>query len=157
MTGKSRNYQTTERKGPAGNSWDDPCFEMLLTAEDNALFEEMGEHFRALSDVKDVKNDPGYQAVNEIAKEMIAGYGKDPLRKIENEKFICDSISEERMDTDLADEISQIKNEINQSNLSELSSDWVKEWNDREQNSQGDVKTIEIQDFIARSIGHGET
>ena len=139
------------------DSWDDPEFDILQSPGDTALFGEISGHIRALSDIEEIKNDPAYHSSKEIAKEMISGYGKDPVMKIENEKFIRNSLKGETQEDDLMSEISQIKDEANQKGLNDISSEWVREWQEKKQKSANrDTSTQEIRDFIIGSLNPEE-
>ena len=46
-----------------------------------------------------------------------------------------------------------IKHEIRNNNINEISAEWVKEWHEKKQRNGGrDPKTEEIKDFITSSI-----
>ncbi|MFZ0283225.1 MAG: hypothetical protein WAL29_16360 [Bacteroidales bacterium] len=139
------------------DSWDDPEFDILQSPKDTALFGKISRLFRALSDIEEIKNDPAYHPSKELAEEMISCYGKDPLRKIENGQFIRNSLQAETQEDDLISEISQIKCEANQSGLNDISSEWVREWQEKKQKSGNrDADTQEIRNFITSSLNPEE-
>ena len=66
---------------------------------------------------------------------MIPGYGKDPVMKNENEKCIRNSLKVETQEDDLMSEISRIKDEANENGLNDISSEWVRQWQEKNQKS----------------------
>jgi tetratricopeptide (TPR) repeat protein len=135
------------------NSWDDPSFEMLLSPVDSALFGKISDFMTGLSDIDDVKGDPGYSVTSDEVKVMISDYRENAVHNKENEKFILNSLNTETPERKLRNEISQIKEEINKSNLNDISSEWVKEWHEKSQrNGSKDAKTEEIRNFITGSL-----
>jgi TolA-binding protein len=140
------------------NSWVDPGFDMLLSPADSALFGKISEYMKGLFDIEDVKSDPGYASATDIAVMMITGYKENSARNKDNEKFISDSLAEQTTDGKLREEIGRIKHEINQSNLHDISSEWVKEWHEKRQKNNGrDTKKEEIQSFITSSLNKEES
>ncbi len=139
------------------NSWDDPGFEMLLTPTDVALFGEISDYMKGLSDIEDVKSDPAYSITNNEVKVMISNYQKSSIQYKENEKFIHESFAEAIKEVKLKKEIAQIKHEISQNNINDISSELVKDWHEKKQRkSNKDSKTDENRNFIARSLEEKE-
>jgi len=151
----NNNHNSSQTKGH--NSWDDPGFEMLLTPTDIALFGEISEYMKGLSDIEDVKSDPAYSITNDEVKVMISNYQKNSIQYKENEKFIHKSFAEAIQEEKLKKEIAQINHEISQNNLNDISSELVKEWQEkRQRNSSKDFKTEENRNFITRSLEEKE-
>jgi len=152
---KNNNHNSSQTTGH--NSWDDPGFEMLLTPTDIALFGEISDFMRGLSDIEDVKSDPAYSIKNDEVKVMISNYPKNSLQYMENEKFIHESFAEAIQEEKLKKEIAQIKHEISQNNLNDISSELVKDWQEkRRRNIIKDLKTEENRNFITRALEEKE-
>ena len=157
MSRKNRYEGEKLESNPMRNSWDDPGFEMVLSPVDSALFGKISDFMKGLSDIEDVKSDPAYFATNDEVKVMISDYQKNTIHNRDNEIFICDSLAEEAPEENLNIEVSQIKDEISQSDLNDISSEWVKEWHEkRQKNGSKDEKTEEIRNFITGSLEQEE-
>ena len=157
MKGQDKYSNDNSREVTGRNSWDDPDYDMLLSAEDSSLIGKISEYMKGLIDIEDVKSDPAYSVTNDAVKLMISDYQKSIARNKDNEKFIRDSFTEEASEEKLRDEISKIKHEISHSNLDDISSEWVKEWHEkRQRNNNKDSKTEEIRNFITGSLKQEE-
>ncbi|MFZ2339057.1 MAG: hypothetical protein WAW07_04965 [Bacteroidales bacterium] len=157
MKGLDKNNNHNSSQTPGHNSWDDPAFEMLLTPTDIALFGEISDCMKGRSDIEDVKSDPAYSITNDEVKVMNSNYQKNSIQYKENEKFIHESFAEAIQEEKLKMEIAQIKHEISQSNLNDISSELVKEWQEKRQGNSGkDSKTEENRNFITSSLEEKE-
>ncbi len=157
MNGKNRYKEEKLAGSLVRNSWDDPGFEMLLSPADSALFGQISDCMKRLSDIGDVKSDPAYSVINEDVKVMVTDYQKKTIRNRGNEKFIRDCFAEETNEDKLSNEINYIKDEITRSNLNNITSEWVKEWHEKGQrNINKDPKTEEIRNFITGSLNQEE-
>lgn len=131
-------------------SFDD---DLMITTDDSALFDTIGEYMKGRLDYEEVRKDPGLPAMESAVKEMISDYNKKKNHNKEDEKFISDIFAGGISDEKLLDEISHIKLEINNSNINDISAEWVKEWHEkRQRNGSSDPKTDEIRDFINTSL-----
>jgi TolA-binding protein len=157
MNGQDKHNNHNSREVTGRNSWDDPDYDLFLSDEDSALFGKINEYMKGSSDIEDVKSDPAYTSATDTAVMMIAGYQENNARNKDNERFINDSLAEKTTDEKLSDEINQIKHEIRNSNLNDISSEWVKEWHEkREENKSRDPKAEEIREFITGSFDSDE-
>ncbi len=130
---------------------------MLLSPGDSALFGKISDYMKGLSDIEDVKSDPAYSITNDEVNVMISDYQKNSIPNKDNEKFIRDSLAEETPEEKLKNEIGQIKHEISNSNINDISSEWVKEWHEkRQRNSNKDAKTEENRNFITGALEEKE-
>jgi|WetSurSiteA1Bulk_404760.scaffolds.fasta_scaffold01529_4 TolA-binding protein len=153
MKRKETYKDENHRINPVKNPWADPGFEMLLAPVDSILFGEISEYMKGFLDIEDVRKDPLYSAADDLARVMVSGYRKDHEQNKDNEKFICDSFTKEPSEEKLQYEISQIKHEINHSNLNVISSEWVKEWHQNQhRNGSKNPKIEEIRDFVVGSL-----
>jgi hypothetical protein len=126
---------------------------LLLNSEDSDLFGTIGKYMRARLDLEDVRNDPGLSGMDGIVKEMISDYNKNRFRNGNNEKFIRDIFASESYDEKIIEEIRNIKLEISNSEIDDISAEWVKEWHQKRQMMNvGDTRTEEIRDFITSSL-----
>ena len=122
------------------------------TPEDSALYESMSEYMKARFDLEDVKNDPGLPVMESVVKEIISDYNKNSSKNKNNEKFIRDAFSE-IPEEQLLDEISNIRYEITNSNINDISTEWVREWHEnRQKNGTWDARQKEIKHFIDSSL-----
>jgi len=139
-------------------SWDDPGFEMLLSPADSYLFKEISDLIKGSSDIEDVKSDPAYFVTNHEVKVMISHYQENAVHIKNNEKYILDSLADEAPEEKSRNEVSQIKEEIRRNNLNDISSEWVKEWNEKKQkNDSKDAGTEEIRNFIEGTLNGGKS
>ncbi len=108
-------------------------------------------------DIEDVKNDPEYSSAADAAKMIITGHNKKDRVEPETEKFIRSAVAEKIYDISLEDEIGQIRHEADQSNVREITSEWVEEWLRKSDKNEGkDPKTEEIREFITSSLNREE-
>ncbi len=141
----------------ADSSWDDPDYEGVFPAGDLELFEEIGEYLLAESDIGDIKKDPAYPLASDIAL-VIAGYHEKSKKDPEIESFILDSLAGEESESRLQDEIDRIKQEIDRNNLTGISSDWIKEWQEeRDKRTGRDPGSEEIREFVTGSFSEEES
>jgi len=148
----NRNFNLREEQRIGSRSF--PGYDMILTDEDSALFKKINEYFRGYFDIEDVKNDPSYSKTRDDVKSMISDYQSNTVHNQEIEEFLRVSLTLEASDVKIED-ISQIKQEIRQSNLNEISKEWIKEWQ-KNKNGEGDKKTEEIREFITGSLKQAE-
>jgi len=116
--------------------------ELLVREEDHDLFGRISDYFRGISDIEEVKNDPGLGEAGRVAEEMISGYTSSGV-KPENRTFIMESTDSE---------MSGIREEISCNNLDEVSSQWVEEWETKKKKNGSE----EIREFIKHSLGETE-
>jgi TolA-binding protein len=135
------------------NSRKDADHDLSVTNEDSALFENISDYMKGLSDLEDVREDPAADKTRDAVKEMISDYhNKIPGNK-DNEKFIRDIFAEEVSEEKIIDEIINIKQETGNSDINEMSAKWVKEWHDkRQRKSDRKPETEEIKNFIKSSL-----
>jgi tetratricopeptide (TPR) repeat protein len=115
--------------------------ELLVRGEDHDLFGMISDFFRGISDIEEVRNDPGLAEAGSVADEMISGYIISSV-KPDNRTFILQSMD---------DEMRGIREEISRNNLDEISSKWVEEWETKKKNG-----SKEIREFITNSVGETE-
>jgi hypothetical protein len=126
---------------------------LLLNHEDSALFETFGEYMKGRLDLAEVRNDPSLPAMDIAAKEMISDYRVNSAKHSEDEKFIRDILVGVTPASKIKDEISNIKLETGNSDINEITTEWVKEWHEKKQKNGGrDPETEEIRDYITRSL-----
>jgi tetratricopeptide (TPR) repeat protein len=127
--------------------------DLLLSQEDSTLFETFGEYMKGRLDLEEVRNDPSLPAIDKVVREMISDYRVNGARHSDDEKFIRDIFTGINREKKIMDEISHIKLEIGNSNINEISEEWVKEWHEKRQKNVGkDPETEEIRDFITNSL-----
>lgn len=143
------NSGTTPEKGVRRDFEDD----LLLNSEDSALCGMISEYMKGRLDLEDVRNDPALPGMESIVSDIISDYHKKRIRNKDDEKFITDNFAGENREIKVMDEIDQIKFEIGNNNINEITTDWVKEWHEKEQKNVGrDQKNEEIRDFITSSL-----
>ncbi|MCU0474325.1 MAG: hypothetical protein MUC93_13350 [Bacteroidales bacterium] len=143
------NSRTTPDKDARRNFEDDP----ELNSEDSALFRMISEYMKGRIDLEEVKNDPALPGIEGIVSDMIEDYNKNKIPNVDNEKFIRDALNEEASDKKIMDEICQIKHEISNSNINEISAEWVKNWHEKGQRKGNkDWGKKKNRDFITSSL-----
>lgn len=132
--------------------------DMSFQGEDAALFGEISEFMRAQLDLEDVVKDPGLDKTRSAVKEMISDYNKTLTENSENRKFISDAFSDTVPEENIKNEISEIKLDIENSDVKDLTTAWVNEWHRKKQmEGAADLKIKEINDFITGSLQSEET
>jgi TolA-binding protein len=131
--------------------------DLMADSNDDILFETIGDYMKGRMDIEDVKNDPALLNAQESVKEMITDYNKNKPEHKENEKYIREIFADEGSYTRLNEEIKDIKQEIENNKLNDITADWVREWHEKKQNSfSKDAKSEEIKDFITSAISSDE-
>lgn len=133
----------------AGNVFDD---DLMADSDDSALFDVISEYMKGSIDIEDVKNDPYLSVTKKVVKEMISDYNGNISKNRDNEKFVREIFSDKEPEKKLLDEISLIRKEIGENNLNEITTEWVKEWQEKKQGKAADPKAEERRDFITSSI-----
>jgi TolA-binding protein len=135
------------------DEWNETGNDMYLSENDIALFKMTGSYIRALSDIEEVMNDPSLDDAKREAGKMVSEFKGRAEKLRANEKFITDILSETDENRNIVDEIRNIKLEINEKQISELTADWVKEWHEKRHLSAAkDEKKNEISNFIKSSL-----
>jgi TolA-binding protein len=125
-------------------------------SKDAALFNTIGDYMTGCLDLEDIKNDPALGATRDTVSEMINDYNKKRTGNRDNEKFIKEIFSGNESADNISDEIRSIKQEIADKNLNPVTSEWVREWQEKEQSSNSDPKTKEIRNFITGAINSSD-
>ena len=122
--------------------------------DDSVLFENIGEYIKGRLDLEDVKNDPALPTTMETVKEMVSDYNRNKFTaNKDNEKFVRQIFSDSESTMKLNNEITIIKQEIDDKNLNLITSEWVKEWHEKKQKlGSPDPKSEERRNFIIESI-----
>ena len=145
--------QTNSESVRANDPWSDTGTARLTDEGDSLLFAAISRYFKALGDIEQIRNDPGFEEAKKNAGEMVSGYHGTETGSEENKDFIRESLAGRTGEESLNEEINVIKHEISQSNINEISSQWVREWNEKKEwNSREDEKTEEIREFISDSL-----
>jgi TolA-binding protein len=146
MKEKIRNINDRQ---PMDVSGIDPLFEI----NDLMLFETISEYMKGWLDIEDVKNDSALAVANETVMDMLTDYNKNIPGNKENEKFIKEIFSSEAKTDSLHEEVDIIKKEIRNNKLNVLTSEWVREWQEKKQmNGVIDPEGEEIRNFITGAI-----
>lgn len=121
--------------------------------QDYAIYSRINEYMRGKSDLEEVRNDPALPVIDLLVKESIKNFHQDPENIKNSQKFIRDALNEKLSDTVLKEEINQIKREVEELNLNEISEGWVKEWiENNQEKTVKDPRTEKIRDFINQSL-----
>ena len=145
MSGKNGNMS-----GKAGKSdeWDDA----IIPEEDHALLHLIGNCLKGELDIEEVKSDPGYEVTERTVKIMLSDYqlNKGNAR---DKSFISDALASGTEEEKIKEEIREIKNEIINTKLNDISSEWVREWHEKKQSAgRIDTRKEEIRKFITGSF-----
>ncbi len=117
------------------------------------LYCQVNEYMRGRSDLEDVKNDPTLQETRSMVNETIYSYNGKPGYIKDNREFVTDALNERIINRELQQEIDQIKKEIDENNVNEISDTWVNEWIENSQDQEtGDPRTEELREFIHQSL-----
>jgi TolA-binding protein len=153
MTRQNKFNNDNSRLESENDSWNDADHKVLPSEEDAALFEMISASFTGQLDIQEVKSDPAYSETDGLVKQVVADYQKNATHNKDNESFIRDSFDGKTREIIVEKEIGRIKEEINNSNLNKISTEWVKEWHEKRQRNGGkDAKTEEIKEFITNSL-----
>ena len=132
--------------------------DMVNDKEDSALFDSIGEYMKGMLDIEEVKNDPAFSATKEAVKIMVSEYNKNIAVNKENENFVRNIFTQTESEKNMTDEIKLIRKEIDDTNLNKITTEWVREWQEKKQNTgSSDTKTEEIRNFITDAINSPAT
>jgi TolA-binding protein len=152
---KHINGKSTEAAGSrAGNGFED---DMQFNREDSALFENISEYMKGRLDLDEVRNDPDMEKTRVAVNEMISDYHKNVSGNKDNEKFIRDVFSKATPDEKINKENGEIKLNTGKIDISNITSEWVKEWHRKKQTGVKDKHEEEISDFINSSLKSEES
>ena len=99
---------------------------------ENIVFNQFNKYMQARYDLEDVKNDPALHLINPYVKEILSGYDTFQEKYDNQRQFVLDSLEDETLpDRNLIQEITEIKQEIDDSEINRISEKWVKEWKER--------------------------
>jgi len=144
------NNENMSEKARQREDWKDASF----SEENNALFEKIGNYLKGELEIEEIKNDHGYAAADNAVKQMLFDYRHNMHNK-ENEKFIREALSGRNYEMKMKEEeeVKEIREEINRSNLDRISSEWVREWHIKKQgNVEREARKKEIKEFITSSL-----
>jgi TolA-binding protein len=146
----NENNRNESVKNMGQNGWDN---DLPVTGDDSILFRSFSDYMKGHLDIEDVINDPDLLVTREKVAEMITDYRTGRNVNNENEKFIKDIFSNDEPLNSNKDEILSIRQEIEEKNLDRITSEWIKEWNEKKQRTgPADPKTEEIRNFITESL-----
>lgn len=152
------NRRTRYINGKSGAAMGNSAFkgfedDLLINSEDSAIFGTISEYMKGRLDLEEVRNDPALPSMDNVVREMISDHRVHGAKRTDDEKFIRDILTGVTLEKKIMDEISHIKQEIENSNINEISEEWVKEWHEKRQKNIGkNAKTEEIRDFIISSL-----
>jgi TolA-binding protein len=153
MNRQNKNINGRSGRLTGSNSWKHTDHDILLSREDSALFDAFGEYMKGRLDLEEVRNDPSLPGIENVVREMISDYRANSTKNTDDENFIRDNFTGAEQERKMLDEISNIKLDIDKSNINEITVEWVKEWHEKRKNDAGkESKTGKIRDFIASSL-----
>ena len=122
--------------------------------QENIAFNQFNKYMKAKFDLEDVRNDPALPIIEPYIEEILSGYNTKQDEYLKNRKFIKDSMDTGvTTDMELDEEIAQIKDEINEHEIDQISEKWVNEWNNRNHNNEIlNEGTRDIRNYIAGSL-----
>jgi len=145
MSSDNRNINM---RSSGDNEWDDSA----LSAEDYALFQKIGSCLKGEFDTEEVKNDPAYEATNRAVRSMLSDYQLNTKNK-ENREFISSSLAAKEHEEQIKEEIREIRREIGNNKLDEISSEWVREWHEKKQhNGKNNPEQEAMREYISASL-----
>jgi TolA-binding protein len=122
-------------------------------SDDSVLWESISEFMKGHLDAEDVRLDTRLPEIEIIVKEMISDYHNKGIINKADEKFIRDNFHEIIPDKELQDEINDIRVELSNSNINEITASLVENWQERKEASSGnDPESGEIREFILSSL-----
>jgi TolA-binding protein len=132
--------------------------DQFADSDDSVLFNTAGDYLTGRSDLEDIKNDPSLAETKDIVREMISNYNKKLSGNRENERFIKDIFSGNDAEDVISGEIKTIQQEIAEKNLNPVTSEWVREWQEKKlQSRDSDPRSIEIRNFITGAINSSDS
>lgn len=119
----------------------------------NMIFSQINEYMRGRFDLDEARKDPGLLNLDPVVEEMLSEYDKNPERYRDIQNFVRDSLGDDVTNKELVEETDQIKREINEHDINELSESWIKEWNEKNQGNKTSSNTSEkIRGYITGSL-----
>ncbi|MGQ9621148.1 MAG: tetratricopeptide repeat protein [Bacteroidales bacterium] len=149
---KYNNYQTGGGKysGNFADRFDD---DFVLSPDDQSLFNRAGDSITALSDIEEIRNDPGYESVSKLAPEMIREYRNKPFWSRDNSKFVIEAFEEAEKEKLYDREISEIRREAYNRGDDVTAAIWVDEWNKRKNaDEKFETEILERKEYISSAM-----
>ena len=139
---------------PEINSWENPDYDNLFSYEDSALFDSFGYYMKGRLDLDEVRSDPSLHEIEKDVKAMISDYNLNRSKRTVDGKFIREIFDGPINDENIAEDIEKIRLEINENNINELASGWIKEWDEKKSKDGGkDSKTEKLIEYVSGSLG----
>ncbi len=127
--------------------------DLFLNNEDSNIMSLVKEYNKGRMDLEEVRNDPDLPGIENIVSDIISDYTRKRMHNQDDEKFIRDSLIEERHDKAIIEEINSIKTEIKNNNINQITSEWVYDWNTKSRKTgMKDSEQREIASFIKNSL-----
>jgi hypothetical protein len=147
MKSRMRDMDLMNKKLIEEDSWADT--DLLLNPDDRIMLRKIGDYIRAQADIEEVKSDPLFDMINGSSRELVTGstrkHGSD-------RRYIIESLAENEEYDNTADEIRNIKIESKRLCIDKVTSEWVKDWNERSRSDNPENgQRKEIRDFITGS------
>ena len=111
---------------------------------------------QAILDIAEVINDSSYVQINHVTKNMADEFIRNPERYKAQRDFILNSLTDSQSNKEIAREIDEIKKEINESQINEITEGWVKE--SLEMKQEGEYRNLKAKDnreYILESLVSG--
>lgn len=128
-------------------------FEDETLRHDYALIVQINDFMRGQLDLTEVLQDPLRHDLNSEVKEMVTDYNENSQKYAIIKEFVENSLKQSTPIDEVQNEIDQIKQEIEQHGINEISAEWVKEWNLKNENGTiKDSNISEINSFVTNSL-----
>ena len=125
---------------------------LFFSDEDHALLQKISSCLKGELDYKEVKKDPGYGATNRAVRAILSDYQFNTINE-DNREFIASSLAAEEKKEHIDEEIREIRREIGNKKLNDISSEWVREWHEKKQhNGKNNPKQEAMKEYITASL-----
>ena len=151
MSNRSGHRGNNNKATGGSNNWTKD--NELFGVEDSDLFESISEYMAGYFDSEDVQNDPDKPAMDKLTMEMINDYQGNNKRYKDNIAFINEALGGIEQHISPGEEIKEIKKEIEENRLDEITAEWVRDWHrNKDKNNGSNTHSEEIRDYILESL-----
>ncbi len=139
----------TERK----RKWfESELVQNAVLREEYRLFKQVNSSMRGKSDLAEVQNDPEFNEVDNLTKQMVSDFHRNAEKFEYAKTFIENSLVQNPIDLELQKEVNLTADEIKKHDLNSITKSWVDEWNSN--NQKENAEDVNRRAFITSSLSN---
>jgi TolA-binding protein len=121
--------------------------------KNNDLLSSGNETNQVFLDITEVKNDDSLVRINPVTRNMVDEFIQNPERYKDQRDFVLKSLNKSQSSKNIAREIDEIKKEINETRIDEITESWIIESLERNQKSEKkNLKAEADREYISEAL-----